>query len=138
MARRFEVLIESTGVEFLRVEFFGELQRGIQGDKSIVKLNGAGRLKGRVGFLLQLLEFRKEGTLRKAEEFLVRSREEQNRAKAASPWPGPYRKGRGLAWWKRQNRGCLQEEEWTCPEQSRTELEAPEGLKASPSCESPH
>ena len=56
MARGFEVLIESAGIEFLGVELFGKLQRGVQRDESGVEIDGGGWLEGGVGFFLELLE----------------------------------------------------------------------------------
>ena len=67
MASGFEVLVERAGVGFLRVEFLSEFEGGVERDKALMKLNGAGRLKRLVGLGLQLLQFRKIGTKREGD-----------------------------------------------------------------------
>src|SRR6267143_1361228 len=64
VSRGFEVLIESAGIECLSVELLGELQGGIQRNKSGMEFDGTGRLEGGIGFFLELLEFREIGAQR--------------------------------------------------------------------------
>jgi hypothetical protein len=55
VARSFEILIESAGIEFLCVELFGELERGIQGDESGMEIDGTGRLERGIRSFLEFL-----------------------------------------------------------------------------------
>jgi len=62
VSSRLKILIESTGIKFLRVEFLGKLQRGVKGDESGMEFDRSGRLEGGVCFFLEPLEFRQIGT----------------------------------------------------------------------------
>ena len=64
MAEGFEILVERSGIEFLRVEFLGKLESGIESDEAVVELNGARRLESGVGFFLEFLQFGQIGTKR--------------------------------------------------------------------------